>query len=90
VERRHGERVRSLHRARGLYASFPIPTLFDPNYGVAEEYASTNCPRCWVIDEKGKVVYTSHPHDRPADVACTLQRYLAAGDDIFDIKRGRA
>jgi peroxiredoxin len=60
---------------RSLDVTFP--TLFDPNYSVAEVYASTNCPRCWVIDERGKVVYTSHYQDDTTEVARALRRYLA-------------
>ncbi len=56
---------------RSLDVTFP--TLFDPNYSVAEEYESTNCPRCWVIDEKGKVVYISREQYDLSAVIQTLQ-----------------
>jgi peroxiredoxin len=48
---------------RSLDVTFP--TLFDPNYGVAEMYASTDCPRCWVMDANGIVTFG---HDAKADI----------------------
>jgi peroxiredoxin len=73
---------------RSLDVTFP--TLFDPNYGAAEVYDSTNCPRCWVIDEEGKVDYTSHPQDRPTEVARALRQHLATGTDSHGMGDRRA
>jgi len=68
---------------RSLGVTFP--TLFDPNYGVAEVYESTNCPRSWVIDEGGKVVYTSREEDSPSDVIRALQESLAVSKEALGI-----
>jgi peroxiredoxin len=34
-----------------------FPLLFDPFGKVAQRYQSVSCPRCWVVNEEGKVVY---------------------------------
>jgi peroxiredoxin len=36
------------------------PLLTDCFGSVAERYESTSCPRCWLINADGRVLYTSH------------------------------
>jgi peroxiredoxin len=71
------ERLRGWCRAMDI----TFPALFDPNYRVAEIYNSTDCPRCWVIDETGKVVYTSCEEDSLSAVASALWHYISVGKD---------
>jgi peroxiredoxin len=71
------EQIKNWCRAIGT--TFPV--LFDPNYHVAEQYDSLHCPRSWVIDESGKVVYASHEQDSSSVTLRALQRHLAVSED---------
>jgi len=42
-----------------------FPLLLDPFGKVAQRYQSTVCPRCWMVDEEGKVTYVSRPRAMP-------------------------
>jgi peroxiredoxin len=52
-----------------------FPILFDPGFAVAERYRSLHCPRSWVIDESGTVVYASD-RTKPAATLPSLMRVL--------------
>jgi peroxiredoxin len=73
----HPEQIQSWCRAIGIR----FPVLFDPNYEIAEMYTSTDCPRSWVINKKGKVMYTSRKQDSPSAVARALWRSLKGRSD---------
>jgi len=49
-----------------------VPFLMDPFGDVGERYDSLTCPRCWVIDENGNILYTNR--DAKEDVHTVVQR----------------
>jgi peroxiredoxin len=55
---------------------FTFPVLFDANSSVAGRYESLECPRSWVIDERGQVTYASHPGDDLPAVTYALRRQM--------------
>jgi peroxiredoxin len=59
---------------RATRATFPM--LFDAGYTVANRYGSLECPRSWLLDASGEVVWTAHPEEGRAAVAAALRRYL--------------
>jgi peroxiredoxin len=58
------------------HATFPI--LFDPGFTVAELYRSVECPRSWVIDERGIVAYASRGRSSGLLTLTKLERLLIA------------
>jgi peroxiredoxin len=71
------ERLRGWCRAMDI----TFPALFDPAYQVAEQYDSIHCPRSWVVDERGKVVYTDQKQNNPSAVAHALRSSFAVGQE---------
>jgi peroxiredoxin len=59
---------------QATHVTFPI--LFDSGYAVAARYRSSECPRCWVVDERGRVAWTNRPEDSLSAITGGLRRHL--------------
>jgi peroxiredoxin len=46
---------------RDTHTTFPM--LFDAYGNVASRYRSVACPRSWIIDEEGRIRYSSRPRE---------------------------
>jgi cytochrome c biogenesis protein CcmG/thiol:disulfide interchange protein DsbE len=53
-----------------------FPILFDPDHSIAQAYNSINCPRSWVVDQYGRIVYVSRAEESPAALGRALKQYL--------------
>lgn len=74
VMTKHPDAIREWARNAGA----TLPVLFDPFGEVEHQYDSRHCPRSWVIDANGKVIYVSSPGASAGLIAQGLSNALAS------------
>jgi peroxiredoxin len=59
------------------HTGITFPLLFDSFGNVAQQYRSVICPRCWLVNEQGRVIYSSlGPPESLDDVARGLWKRI--------------
>jgi peroxiredoxin len=59
-----------------IHTNIQSPLLFDANHQVARLYQSSECPRTWVVDKHGQIIYSSNSTWSVRRISDDLERVL--------------